>query len=103
MIISAGENIFPREIELVLAAHPAVAEVAVIGVPDRVRGEAPKAFVVLKEGSEATGEALREFCHGRIARYKVPAEIEFRTAFPHGPTGKIQKQRLVAPVAEGAR
>ncbi len=95
MIISAGENVFPREIEIAIARHPAVAEVAVIGIPDRVRGEAPKAFVVLREGQNATAEELRDFCREHIARYKLPAAVEFRREFPHGPTGKILKQRLI--------
>jgi acyl-CoA synthetase (AMP-forming)/AMP-acid ligase II len=104
MIISAGENIFPAEIERVLARHPAVAEVAVIGIADRVRGEAPKAFVVLRPGFEATAEALKEFCREHIARYKIPAEVEFRSEFPHSPTGKILKQRLVkAAAAQGKK
>jgi long-chain acyl-CoA synthetase len=97
MMISAGENIFPREIELVVAKHPAVAEVAVIGIPDEVRGEAPKAFVVLKEGTSATADEIKEFCREHIAKFKVPAEVEFRKEFPHSPTGKILKQRLVRP------
>jgi len=94
MIISAGENIFPREIEAVLARHPAVSEAAVIGVPHRMRGEAPKAFVILREGASATEGELKEFCARNMARFKVPAEIEFRTSFPHSPTGKILKQHL---------
>ena len=103
MIICAGENVFPREIELVLARHEAVAEVAVIGIPDSVRGEAPKAFVVLKEGAEASDTDLKEFCRSHIARFKVPSEIEFRKEFPHSPTGKVLKQRLVRGGPGGAK
>jgi len=104
MMISAGENIFPAEIERTIARHPAVAEVAVIGIPDAVRGEAPKAFVILKKGAAATAEELKAFCREHIARYKVPSEIEFRTEFPHSPTGKILKQRLVkTPDSTGRR
>jgi len=95
MMISAGENIFPREIELVISRHPAVAEVAVIGVPDQMRGEVPRAFVVLREGCSATEDELKDLCRAQIARYKVPDRIEFRSHFPHSPTGKILKQKLV--------
>ena len=102
MMISAGENIFPREIEIVLARHEAVAEAAVIGIPDDVRGEAPKAFVVVKPGKNATADELKEFCRQHIARFKVPSEIEFRDEFPHGPTGKILKQRLVPSYREAS-
>jgi len=103
MMISAGENIFPREIELVIARHEAVAEVAVIGIPDPVRGEAPKAFVVLKDGAAATEDELREFCRRHIAKFKVPSQIEFCGEFPHSPTGKILKQRLVEGRGGGRR
>ena len=96
MIISAGENIFPSEIEQVLLAHPAVAEAAVIGVPHEQRGEAPKAFVVLAEGCTAGADELKDFCRERIARYKVPVEVETRDEFPHSPMGKILKKRLAA-------
>lgn len=99
MIISAGENIFPREIERVLIKHPAVAEAAVIGIAHKSRGEAPKAFVVLGEGASVDTEELQSFCRESLARFKVPAEIEFRDALPHSPTGKILKRRL----AEEAR
>jgi long-chain acyl-CoA synthetase len=99
MIISAGENIFPREIEQVLARHPAVAEAAVIGVPDRSRGEVPMAFVVLREGACADAVELKDFCRAHIARYKVPAEIEFRADLPHSPSGKVLKRRLVSAAA----
>ena len=101
MIISAGENVFPGEVERALLKHPAVAEVAVIGIPHKLRGEAPKAFVRLAEGTAATQDELNSFCREHIARYKVPAEIEFRSELPHGPTGKILKQRLVKPSSGG--
>ncbi|MHC4712086.1 MAG: class I adenylate-forming enzyme family protein [Planctomycetota bacterium] len=97
MIISAGENIFPCEIEHVLLCHPCVAEVAVVGVPHKMRGEAPKAFVVLKEGASAGEDELKVHCRERIARYKVPVEVEFCAEFPHSPMGKILKHMLVGP------
>ena len=103
MIISAGENIFPAEIERALGRHPAVAEAAVIGIPDAMRGEAPKAFVVLRDGRSVAEQELKDFLREHIARYKVPSEIEFRSEFPHGPTGKILKQRLVRAQGRGGR
>lgn len=98
MIISAGENVFPREVEEALLRHEDVAEAAVIGIPHKLRGEAPKAFVILREGAETTADELKAFCREHIARYKVPAEIEFRREFPYSPTGKVLKQQLVKPV-----
>ncbi|MCD6405073.1 MAG: AMP-binding protein [Planctomycetes bacterium] len=98
MIISAGENVFPGEVERVLAKHPGVVEAAVIGVPEKLRGEAPKAFVILLEGAETTQEDLKAFCREHIAHYKVPVAVEFREEFPRGPTGKVLKQRLVQDV-----
>ncbi|MDQ7780360.1 MAG: AMP-binding protein [Planctomycetota bacterium] len=94
MILSSGENIFPSEIERCLLEHPAVAECAVVGVIDTVRGEAPKAFVVLREGQKSTESELRDYARGRIAAYKVPKCVEFRTELPHGPTGKVLKKNL---------
>ncbi len=103
MIISAGENVFPREIEQVLLSHPAVTEAAVIGIPHQQRGEAPKAFVVLKEGLSADEEELKDLCRSQIARYKVPTEVEFRDQFERSPMGKILKQRLVRGKSEISR
>lgn len=96
MIISAGENIFPREIEQVLLSHPAVAEAAVVGIPHAQRGEAPKAFVVLSEGHSVGEDDLKDLCREKIARHKVPVTVEFRDEFPRSPMGKILKRRLVA-------
>jgi len=95
LIISAGENISPREIEEVLLLHAGVADAAVVGVPDKMRGEVVKAFVVLKE--EATGvdeESIRGFCAKRLAPFKVPRYVEFATELPRGFTGKILKREL---------
>jgi len=94
MIISAGENIFPREIEEVLVVHPSVKEVAVIGIPDEVRGEVPKAFVILQEGTSPDEKELRSFCKDRLANYKIPKVIEIVEDLPRNPTGKVLKRML---------
>ena len=94
MINVAGFKVFPREVEEVLYRHEAVKEAAVVGMPDPVRGEAVKAFVVLQEGRSATAEALQEVCRGAVASYKVPEKIEFIAALPKNPTGKILKKEL---------
>ena len=94
LIISAGENISPNEIESVLHEHPAVFEAAVIGVPDKTRGEAPKAFITLREGAAADATELAAFCRQRLPRYKVPAAFAFRPDLPHSPTGKVHKLTL---------
>jgi len=97
LIISGGENILPSEIENILIGHPFITECAVIGVPDKARGEVPKAFVVSKPGITVTTEEIKEFCRGRLANIKIPSHIEFRAELPHGPTGKILKKLLKQP------
>ncbi len=92
MIIRAGENVYPREIEEFLHTHPKVAEVQVVGLPDARLGEAVAAWIRLKERAEE--EEIREFCRGRIAHFKVPQYIRFVDAFPMTVTGKIQKFRM---------
>jgi acyl-CoA synthetase (AMP-forming)/AMP-acid ligase II len=94
LIISAGENIYPREIEEVLAQHPKVKEVAVIGVKDEVRGEVPKAFVIAKDGVTVDEKELRSFCRENLAGYKVPRHIDVVPDLPRTPTGKILKRML---------
>ena len=94
MIISAGENISPGEIECVLNAHPAVAESAVVPARDPLRGEVPEAYVVLKPGAQATEAELIEHCRTRLARIKVPRKVNFRNELPHTLTGKILKREL---------
>ena len=91
IIVSGGENISTIEIEATLTAHPAVAEAAVIGIADERWGERPCAFVTLRAGAEADAEALRDFVRERIAGFKVPDRVEFRSDFPRTATGKIQK------------
>jgi fatty-acyl-CoA synthase len=93
IIISGGENISSIEVEQTICAHPAVLECAVIGIPHEYWGERPKAFVTLKEGSEATAEEIIAFSRERIAHYKCPDAIEF-CALPKTSTGKVQKFRL---------
>ena len=94
LIISAGENIYPREIEDALGQHPEVKEVAVIGIPDAVRGEAPKAFVIPAEGATLDDKQLRNFCKERVAAYKVPKAFEIVPDLPRNPTGKVLKRML---------
>ena len=95
MIISGGENVFPREVEDLLADHEDVVEAAVLGVPDEEFGQRLKAFVVLREGATADEQALKNHVKANLARYKVPREILFLDALPRNPTGKILKRVLV--------
>ncbi|NLG42566.1 MAG: long-chain fatty acid--CoA ligase [Phycisphaerae bacterium] len=97
MIIVGGENVFPREIENVLAEHSAVREAAVIGVRDDVRGELPAAFVILKEDAVANETELRDFCRSRLAGYKVPRWVRIAPELPRSATGKILKRALIPP------
>ncbi|MFN8535423.1 MAG: long-chain fatty acid--CoA ligase [Dehalococcoidia bacterium] len=94
MIVSGGENIASPEIERVLYEHPAVLEAAVIGKPDDRWGEVPLAFVVLREGQDASGDDLVQFCFAKLARYKAPRDIRFVEALPRTPSGKVLKRLL---------
>lgn len=94
MIISGGENVYPAEIEAVLARHPDVLEVAVIGMPSPRWGESPAAVVVPKPGASPRPEELIDFCNGKLARYKVPRVIELLPEIPRNPTGKVLKRLL---------
>jgi long-chain acyl-CoA synthetase len=96
LIISAGENIYPREIEEALALHPKVKEVAVIGVKDEVRGEVPKAFVIPREGETLDEKELRGYCRENLPNYKVPKYFEIVADLPRTPTGKVLKRMLSA-------
>jgi fatty-acyl-CoA synthase len=91
MIIRGGENISPREIEEFLYGHPAVLDIAVVGVPDAKYGEAVCACIRLRDGAQATEDEIREFCRERIAHYKVPRYVRFVESFPLTISGKIQK------------
>jgi long-chain acyl-CoA synthetase len=94
MIIVSGFNVYPGEVEEVLFTHPAVMEAAVIGVPDAYRGEAVKAFVVLKAGASATAEELSEYARTKLAKYKVPSFIEFAESLPKSGVGKVLRRTL---------
>jgi long-chain acyl-CoA synthetase len=94
LIKTHGYQVWPREIEEVLAAHPAVAEVGVAGVPDEAKGEVAKAWVVLADGQQATVEELRAFCRERLAPYKVPATVELREDLPKTMVGKVLRRAL---------
>jgi len=98
LIISAGENIYPREIEEVLAQHPKVKECAVIGVKDEVRGEVPKAFVIARENETVDEKELRSFCREHLANYKIPKHFDIVADLPRTPTGKILKRALSVSV-----
>ncbi len=96
MLKTSGFQVWPREIEEVLATHPAVMEVGVAGVPDAAKGEVAHAWVVLKAGQAATEEELRMYCRERLAPYKVPTHVEFRSELPKTMVGKVLRRALVA-------
>jgi long-chain acyl-CoA synthetase len=94
MIISSGENVYPREIEEALYTHPAIAEAAVVGIPDKLRGQAICAYIVLKDGQQLDNRTIRKYLLGRIAPYKVPREFFYCEQLPKNSTGKILKRVL---------
>jgi long-chain acyl-CoA synthetase len=95
LIKPGGYQVWPREVEEVIAANPHVLDVGVAGVPDAYRGETVKAWVVLKAGEQADAEAIREWCKGKLAPFKIPTEVEFRDALPKTMVGKILRRELV--------
>jgi len=94
MVKSGGISIYPLEIESVIYGHPAILEAAVIGVPDAQWGEAVKAVVVIKAGTDLRAEDLLHFCKERLSAYKVPKSVEFRSSLPHTDVGKVNKVKL---------
>ena len=97
MIVSGGENVYPAEVENVLMAHPGVADVAVIGVPDERWGETAKAIVVRAPGVDATEQELIDFSRERLARFKCPTSVEWIDVLPRNPSGKVLKKDLREP------
>ena len=94
MYISGGENVYPAEVEQALYTHPAVAECAVIGVPDSTWGEVGRAFVVVREGQHLDADDLLRHPNSRLARYKMPKAVEFVPDLPHNASEKLLKSRL---------
>ena len=94
LIKTSGLQVWPREVEEVLATHAAVAEVGVAGVPDQVKGEIVQAWIVLRAGQTASEADLRAFCRTKLAPYKVPARVEFRTELPKTMVGKVLRRAL---------
>jgi long-chain acyl-CoA synthetase len=101
MIIRGGYNVYPREIEELLYEHPAVREVAVVGVPDDHLGEEVGAAVALKPGADAGPDELRDFVKERLAAYKYPRAVWIVDELPKGPTGKILKREIAVPELSG--
>ena len=99
MIITGGENVYPAEVESVLSTHPAIAEIAVVGVPSPAWGEAPIAFVVARGGHLDPAEVIT-YARERMAHFKCPQEVHVVTALPRNPSGKILKRDLRAPFWE---
>jgi long-chain acyl-CoA synthetase len=94
MIIAGGFNIYPKDIDQVLAEYPKIAEAVAVGIPDRYRGETVKAYVVLRPGETATEEEILNFCRQNLAKYKIPTRVEFRDTLPKTPSGKILRRIL---------
>lgn len=95
VIKPGGFQVWPRDVEEVIASHPAVAEVGVAGVPDAYQGEAVKAWIVLHENQQTSVEELRDFCKEKLAAYKVPRHIEFRSSLPKSMVGKVLRRELI--------
>jgi len=94
MIIVGGLNVYSPEVEDVIAEHPGIKEVAVVGVPDKLRGEAVKAMVVPKDGKQLSDKEIKAFCRERLIRFKVPQIVEVRDFLPKTRSGKVQKEAL---------
>ena len=94
MIVTAGYNIYPKEVENVLYAHPDVLEAAVIGIPDPAKGDIPKAYIVPRDDGKRNEKGIMDYCRKNLAAYKVPRIIEFVHALPQTASGKIKKYVL---------
>ncbi|HXX63228.1 MAG TPA: long-chain fatty acid--CoA ligase, partial [Bacteroidota bacterium] len=94
MIKTAGENVYPREVEEVLFMHRKVKEAVVVGIPQEFLGEEIKAYIVLKEGETATAEEIIQFCQQLLSKFKVPKEVEFRDRLPKTLVGKVLRRVL---------
>jgi fatty-acyl-CoA synthase len=94
MIVSGGENVFPAEVEDLLAKHDKIAEAAVIGVDDEKFGQRLKAFVVTRNGASISEDEVRDYVKSNLARYKVPRDVEFLDELPRNATGKVLKREL---------
>ncbi|MCW3064554.1 MAG: acyl-CoA synthetase (AMP-forming)/AMP-acid ligase, partial [Solirubrobacterales bacterium] len=94
MIVSGGENVFPREVEDAIAKHPKVSETAVIGVEDAKWGQALKAFVVTRDGAALSEQDVKDYVKKNLAGYKVPREVEFLDELPRNATGKVLGREL---------
>jgi long-chain acyl-CoA synthetase len=94
MVLRGGFNVYPREVEETLLRHPAIRDVAVIGLPDELHGEEICACVILDEGASLTAEELIEWSKEHLAKYKYPRRVEFLTGFPLGPSMKVLKREL---------
>ena len=101
MVVSGGENVYPNVVENVLFQHPAVADVAVIGIPDEQWGETVKAIVVLREGESATDDELMDFCRGKLGGFERPRSVDFAEALPRNASGKVLKKDLREPFWAG--
>jgi len=97
MIVSGGENVYPRVVEDVLFQHPAIADAAVIGVPDQRWGETVKAVVVVRQGMNATADEIMEFCRGKLGGFEQPRSVDFAESLPRTPSGKVLKRVLREP------
>ena len=95
MYITGGENVYPAEVEKILKLHPKIEDVAVKGVPDELWGETGHAFVIVSPGATLTQEDVIAMCHGKLAKYKWPQKVSFRSEFPRTSLGKVRKGELV--------
>jgi long-chain acyl-CoA synthetase len=96
MIITGGMNVYPRDVEEPLYQHPKIKEAVAVGLPDERWGEAVKVYIVLRDGQTATEQEIIDYCHARMARYKVPKFVEFRSELPKSMVGKVLRRQLIA-------